>query len=513
MREIRGCNLAFAGFDRRMMTTLDEAVTSPAASPVFSSPRGSTSIDDWLQAKKKSASRRRLLDDLTSKLETTVSVEILNSNDDSVMEHVSSCLIQKQPSGDPTYYPSSNIPTSVSSKTSKLQKLYLLNGLSLQGAAALRQALPFNTSLKMLKIFHNEDEKALLTLFQCPAKNAAPGTTTVTPAIADSGGLATNKHITDLVLSNCPLRSQETVSALVKTITSTANILVRISLVDIPSLGMQDAGLLAPLLQNNAHNTNASIKGVKLIRCGIDARGATALAKALAAPSKRKQEEDTARQHSSLRYLSLEGNPIGNEGAMALANALHSNQTLTHLMLCRNCFIGNQGVLALSEMLLDKNTTLQELDLSGNPEILILGKEALVRALQQNPTLLEVGMRVTRRHPLRPTVVEQLTDLLHVNAVRHQWNQQQSSVRSRNHRRMAQALPPTRSRITRKPCLGNATATAPVTSSMGDQKSQNNQQHCLSSNILPHYLAKVAGKPSVLYLSLQENADMILPYL
>ena len=483
-----------------MTTTTQQAQANISINrnPINNSDRRG-SIDDWLVAKKQAAARRRLLDDITAKLQTTTSVDILNSHDSLVLEHVASLLVS----------------------CTKLQKLFLLRGLSRKGATALRQALAGTTSLKVLKILQNDshEEEALLMLLQgkewSAAKNVVGGaaiddvtsttatTTNSNTATNNKGGLVGNQSITDLVINNCPLRQPETASALVQAVTSPYNVLIRLSLVDIPTLG-QHAALLAPVLRHGA----AGLTNVQILRCGIDATGAAALASALGMPPQRITTPTTAA--SSLEYLSLEGNPIGDDGATALAHALRHNQTLTHLMLYRNCHIGNTGAMALSHMLRHHNTTLQALDLSGNPDIRIRGKEALVEALQQNPTLVSVGMRVTHRHPLRPTVVEQLGDLMHINAIRQQWNSHRQQQHGDLPRGRSQSRLPTRK--TRPHGLSLATT---------QSKDRLHNHNCnttsglslLSSSILPHYLAKVAVKPSVLYLSLQENVDMILPYL
>jgi hypothetical protein len=75
-----------------------------------------------------------------------------------------------------------------------------------------------------------------------------------------------------------------------------------------------------------------------------------------------------------LRRLVLEGCNIGNRGASSLAEALHSNRSLTHLGLSGN-EIGDQGACAIGSMLF-KNDTLLELDLSWNM-VKALGAQAI----------------------------------------------------------------------------------------------------------------------------------------
>ena len=69
---------------------------------------------------------------------------------------------------------------------------------------------------------------------------------------------------------------------------------------------------------------------------------------------------------SCLTELSLAHNDIGNDGAESLAHALRFNGTLKMLNLEKNN-IGPRGVAALSKCLERSNTTLQWMVLSENP--------------------------------------------------------------------------------------------------------------------------------------------------
>jgi hypothetical protein len=66
-------------------------------------------------------------------------------------------------------------------------------------------------------------------------------------------------------------------------------------------------------------------------------------------------------------YIDLEGNNIGDEGAIALADLLITNSSITTLILDRNN-IGPKGLLALVEAL-RFNVVLESLGLVGNPQI------------------------------------------------------------------------------------------------------------------------------------------------
>jgi len=87
-------------------------------------------------------------------------------------------------------------------------------------------------------------------------------------------------------------------------------------------------------------------------------------------------------RNSSLDYLNLSGNPVGDSGARALRPS-----TLRHLIL-RNSNIGNAGAEALAN-----NASLIFLHLSGNHAI--TDDEALARAFEQNRTLRMIELNDT----------------------------------------------------------------------------------------------------------------------
>jgi hypothetical protein len=390
-------------------------------------------IDELLASRKQQSSRQRQLDAVATRILATKSAAIRESHQDDVMEKVAE-LLQQQ-------------------KNPTLQKLFLLRGIKVGGARALSQALPHTKSLSVLKIMQNTNAPKPEEALQIVLKEGLP-----------------KSSITDLVLNYCPMEEVETVLALVHALTSssTDTKIVRLSIVDVPSLGMHSS-LVGKLFQA------PKLQHVTLIRCGIDPACALAISTAL-------------KTNTTLEFLNLEGNPIGDEGSRSLAEALKYNQTLQHLLLCRNCGIGLDGAKAFGEML-PHNNSLKELDLSSNPDIPIRGKEALTQGLQQNVSLCSTGFRVTRRHPIRPTVVEQMTDSLNINTVRQQWN----NVKKENRR---------------GPLYGVAPSMATTASARHHPQSSH-----FSSSLMPYYLAKLSAKPAVLYLALQENGDLVLPYL
>eukprot|EP00812_Abedinium_dasypus_P014932 NODE_84_length_2185_cov_250.991080.p1 GENE.NODE_84_length_2185_cov_250.991080~~NODE_84_length_2185_cov_250.991080.p1 ORF type:complete len:675 (+),score=255.98 NODE_84_length_2185_cov_250.991080:3-2027(+) len=143
---------------------------------------------------------------------------------------------------------------------------------------------------------------------------------------------------------------------------------------------------------------------IRLRRCNIDNRGAKALAEALQTNKTlthlwlggnqigndgAKALAEALRTNNALRTLSLYGNQIGNDGAEALADALTTNNTLVYLDLESNR-IFNDGAKALAEAL-RTNDTLNMLNLDSN-HIGNDGAKALAEALQTNSTLTHLSL-------------------------------------------------------------------------------------------------------------------------
>ena len=95
---------------------------------------------------------------------------------------------------------------------------------------------------------------------------------------------------------------------------------------------------------------NTRLKELYISYCNIQSSDSVHLAKAL--------EENTTTQ---LQTLELEGNPIGSEGAVAFANMLATNKSLTKLRM-RECSIQGEGAVAFASML-KKNRCLKILDI------------------------------------------------------------------------------------------------------------------------------------------------------
>ena len=115
---------------------------------------------------------------------------------------------------------------------------------------------------------------------------------------------------------------------------------------------------------------------VNLSNNSISDAGAVALAQAL-------------HHNSTLTDLNLSNNSISGAGAVALAQALHHNSTLTDLNLSHNSISG-AGAVALAQAL-HHNSTLTDLNLSHN-SISGAGAVALAQALHHNSTLTELDL-------------------------------------------------------------------------------------------------------------------------
>lgn len=98
---------------------------------------------------------------------------------------------------------------------------------------------------------------------------------------------------------------------------------------------------------------------------------------------------DALWSNTTLTRLNLMCNKITNRGARALAKALMHNKTLTHLSLGGNC-ISDEGAKAIAEAL-RSNTTLVSLNLAAN-NICDAGAEAVAESLMSNISLNQVRL-------------------------------------------------------------------------------------------------------------------------
>ena len=120
------------------------------------------------------------------------------------------------------------------------------------------------------------------------------------------------------------------------------------------------------------------LKELDISYCNIQSSDSVHLAKAL--------EENTSTQ---LQNLWLERNPIGSEGAVAFANMLATNKSLTKLNMS-DCGIQEEGAVCLAKAM-EKNSSMTEFDISHNP-IGSEGAVAFADMLATNKSLTELNI-------------------------------------------------------------------------------------------------------------------------
>ena len=95
---------------------------------------------------------------------------------------------------------------------------------------------------------------------------------------------------------------------------------------------------------------------------------------------------------SNLKKLHLGSNNISDHGIKYLSDVLKVNSSLTYLMLNRNR-IGNTGVYLLSNVLALHNISLEALSLSSNSLIMDSSIDSLIIMLTHNRTLKELDIK------------------------------------------------------------------------------------------------------------------------
>lgn len=139
-------------------------------------------------------------------------------------------------------------------------------------------------------------------------------------------------------------------------------------------IGIGDGTVLADGL---AENNSLQILNLKLHH-GFNSFDAVAMANAL-------------KKNTKLWKLSLINCEIKDEGAVALANALKTdNTTVSNLIIPYNK-IGDEGAMAFADTL-RQNTNLQELDMAGN-HLTCAGAATILEALKHNTNLRTLRLR------------------------------------------------------------------------------------------------------------------------
>ena len=174
-------------------------------------------------------------------------------------------------------------------------------------------------------------------------------------------------------------------------------------------------------LQNEYHMESCIIWGNIVEVTGISDDGAVALAQAL-------------HQNSALWKLELCNNSISDVGALALAQVLHHNSNMTKLDLSNNS-IGIAGAEALAH-LFNHNSTLKDLNLSNN-NVSNAGAVALAQTLHQNSSLKELNLS---NSSISDTGAVALAQALHHNSTLEELNLSNNSISDDEVVALAQAL-------------------------------------------------------------------------
>ncbi|KAL0238025.1 hypothetical protein GEMRC1_012499 [Eukaryota sp. GEM-RC1] len=112
---------------------------------------------------------------------------------------------------------------------------------------------------------------------------------------------------------------------------------------------------------------NQSLSSISLTHCGLSNNNLLSLCQVL--------------QCSKLAYLNFSNNSIGNQGVLALSEVLKVNETISSLNLTSNS-IGAEGARALSEVL-KVNSVITKIDLTSN-SVGNEGAKAFVKAVSEN---------------------------------------------------------------------------------------------------------------------------------
>lgn len=130
------------------------------------------------------------------------------------------------------------------------------------------------------------------------------------------------------------------------------------------------------------------------------------------------------RHHPELRTLDITGSKLGDEGAIAVSNALKYTKTLRVLFLSENQ-IHETGINSLSESL-EHNRTLHYLDLQNNPCCHFVAL-LFSSALDKNITLTDLYYP-EKNSPFDAQVTQKLTRNKHLTALIHELEQTSPSL-------------------------------------------------------------------------------------
>lgn len=135
---------------------------------------------------------------------------------------------------------------------------------------------------------------------------------------------------------------------------------------------MGDVG--ANLVAQRLNNSGSEVIKLEIYRQGISSVGVRSLAEAIGC-------------NGCLQVLNMNSNPIGDDGACALAMALRQSQcALTEIHL-DDCDISDAGAIALAEAF-STSHSLTKVYITGNEHIGLAGKRALEQAKAINKNII-----------------------------------------------------------------------------------------------------------------------------
>jgi hypothetical protein len=223
--------------------------------------------------------------------------------------------------------------------------------------------------------------------------------------------------------------------------------------------------------------------------------------------------------NTSLRNLNLSNNPtLGDEGAIVLAKALLNNEheeavvpVLQHVqqLVLSYCGLGNVGVTEIAKCL-ETNTTLRALDLSSNLNVENDGAIAMAHALtQKNKSLARLCMGYCRIGNLGAIALANM--LQHNNTMEFLEFRMNMGTTDKGQQALLDSLFCNTSLLELLVTdTLNERANGHVAINRFKRTYLARNRTSISPGLWTHVFARVADKPSVLFLFLQENYPKLL---
>jgi len=245
-----------------------------------------------------------------------------------------------------------------------------LNKIGEQGAISLADALTTNSTLVELDLDNNKiGQKGTVAFANALTVNATLQILNLIDnkvkdagAVALAGSIATNKALRNLFLEDNRIGSDGAVAF--------TEALKENKTLEVLSLGSNDMiGDIGATAFSGALKVNQTLKKLDLSNCGISVIGSVDIADAL-------------KQNSTLLKLEIGHNDeIGDEGAVSFVGAIH-----LHSLVLNSSNISAEGIRTMVEGLKQANSTLKSLHLDGN-SVGNVGAIAIAGWLKQNTTL------------------------------------------------------------------------------------------------------------------------------